>query len=74
VFKHHAMKTCEGMEVKLRAFLSSAVDGGEWSVSRSGCFSPGEVLPAPVRSEDCMEPRAGLDAVKERTFPATARV
>jgi hypothetical protein len=24
-------------------FLTSGLDGGEWSASRSGCFTPGEI-------------------------------
>jgi hypothetical protein len=27
--KHHAMKTCKGMEVQLQAFLTSALDEAE---------------------------------------------
>jgi len=30
------------MEVRLHAFLTSALDGGEWSVSRPGHFNPRE--------------------------------
>jgi len=55
--KHHAimMYVCfhlaprrednGGMEVQLHAFLTSALDSGEWSASRAGYFTP-----APVRS------------------------
>jgi hypothetical protein len=34
--KHHAMKTYGEVEIKLHAFLSSALYGGERSTSRSG--------------------------------------
>jgi hypothetical protein len=34
--KYHAMKTYWGMEVYLHAFLTSALDGGEWSASPPG--------------------------------------
>jgi hypothetical protein len=33
------------MEVQLYAFLTSAVDGGEWSASRPGTFTPREITP-----------------------------
>jgi hypothetical protein len=36
------MKTYWGMEVQLHAFLISALDGGEWSASRPGRFTPRE--------------------------------
>jgi hypothetical protein len=29
--KHHAIETYGGVEVQLRAFLTSALDGREWS-------------------------------------------
>jgi hypothetical protein len=31
-----------GVEVQLHTFLTSALDGGEWSVSRPGRFIPTE--------------------------------
>jgi hypothetical protein len=37
--KYHAMKTYDGDEVQLHAFLISALDGGEWITSRSGLFT-----------------------------------
>jgi hypothetical protein len=38
--KHHAMMAYWGVEVQLYAFLTSALDGGEWSASRPGRFTP----------------------------------
>jgi len=39
------VKTYGGMEVQLHAFLTSALDGGEWSASRAGYFTPMERVP-----------------------------
>jgi hypothetical protein len=39
--KHHAMWTYWGMEVELHAFLTMAVDGGEWLASSIGRFTSG---------------------------------
>jgi hypothetical protein len=36
-------------------FLTLALDGDDWSTSRSGRFSPTEVAPATNCMEDCME-------------------
>jgi len=41
LIKHHTMKTCGGMEVQLHEFLTSALDGGDWSASPPGRFTPG---------------------------------
>jgi hypothetical protein len=32
-------------------YLTSAVDGGEWSASRPGRFTPGEIAAGPIRFE-----------------------
>lgn len=39
------------LEVKLqfRTFLTSTLDGGEWSASRPGCFTPEVVVPGAYR-------------------------
>jgi len=59
--KHRAMQTC-GREDVCHTFLTSALDGGEWSASRFARFTPGI---------HCigfwMVHRAGLDAVPRRT-------
>jgi hypothetical protein len=39
--KHHAMKTHWGWMYRV-THLISALEGGEWSVSRPGCFTPGK--------------------------------
>jgi hypothetical protein len=39
------MKTYWGVEAKLHAFLTSALDGSEWSASRPGRFTPRERVP-----------------------------
>jgi hypothetical protein len=43
--KHHSMKTYWGVEVYLHALLTSALDGGEWSASCPGRFTPRERVP-----------------------------
>jgi hypothetical protein len=37
MLKHHAMRTYGALEVKLQAFLSSALDGGESLAPHSDC-------------------------------------
>jgi len=37
------MKTCRGVEVYLHAFLTSMLDGGDWSASPTGRLTPGEI-------------------------------
>jgi hypothetical protein len=39
------MKTYGGVDVQIQIFFTSAVDGGEWSASRPGRFTPKERTP-----------------------------
>jgi hypothetical protein len=39
LIKHYAMKTYGRVKVQLHDFLTSALDGGELSASRPGCFT-----------------------------------
>jgi hypothetical protein len=55
-------KHIEGVEVKLHAFLISALDGDEWSTSRPGHFTPGETPQYPL-DKRLGGPISGLDAV-----------
>lgn len=43
--KEDAMKTYVGEEVELRAFITSTLDGYEWSARRPNRFPPGERAP-----------------------------
>jgi hypothetical protein len=40
LIKHHTIQVYVGVNVWLHAFLTSALDGGEWSASRPGHFPP----------------------------------
>jgi hypothetical protein len=61
--EHHAMKVYWGVKVQLHAFLTSALDGGEWSASHHGRFTPRERAPGTHWIGGWVGPRAGLDAV-----------
>jgi hypothetical protein len=39
------MKAYRGVNVQTHVFLTSALVGGEWSASRPGRFTPGEIAP-----------------------------
>jgi hypothetical protein len=56
----NTIRTYREVEVQLHPFLTSALDGGDWSASRPGRFPPGK---SPRYS---LVPRAGLDAVVKR--------
>jgi hypothetical protein len=47
VIKHHAIKTYGTADIQLPAFLTSPLDGGEWSVPCTSCF-----IPLPGRNPD----------------------
>jgi hypothetical protein len=52
--------------------LTSPLDGGVWSASRSGHFTPRERAPGTRWLDGWVGPRAGLDTVMKRTFAASA--
>jgi hypothetical protein len=70
---HHVMKPYWVVEVYLHAFLTSALDGGEWSASLPGRFTPGERTLSTHRIGGWMGPRTGLDPVVKRKIPSPCR-
>jgi len=58
-----------GVEVQLHAFLTSAIDTGEWSASRPGRFSSRIRVPSTHRIGGWVGLRVGLDAVAKRKNP-----
>jgi hypothetical protein len=58
-----------GLEVKALPFLTSALDEGEWSASRPGRFTTGEIAPGTHWIEGWVSPRAALEAVENRMLP-----
>jgi hypothetical protein len=48
-------------------FLTTALDGGEWSASRPGRFTPGEVGPGTSWIGGWVGHKAGLDAMKRKS-------
>jgi hypothetical protein len=58
------MKTYGGVDVQLNAFITSAVNGGEWSVSRPGILTAGERAPYSICIGGWVGPGAGLDALE----------
>jgi hypothetical protein len=60
------MKTYGTVEVYLHAFLTSALDGGEKSVSRPDLFTSGERARDTNRIGSWVGLRAGLDAEANR--------
>jgi hypothetical protein len=53
--------------------LTSALDGGEWSASRPGCFTTKERAPGTHWIGGWVGSRAVLDAVVKRTIPSLRR-
>jgi hypothetical protein len=67
------MKAYWGMEVQLHACFTSALDGGEWSASRPGRFTPRERASSTHWIGGWVGPRAGLDAVVKRKILSLCR-
>jgi hypothetical protein len=72
VLKHHAMKTYGEVAVKIHVFLTLVLDGGNWSASSPGRFTPGERAAGTHRKGGWVGPRARLDAVANRKDPFSA--
>jgi hypothetical protein len=53
--------------------LTSVLDGGEWSASHPGCFTPRERAQGTHRIEGWVGPGADLDAVAKRKIPNPSR-
>jgi hypothetical protein len=62
------MKAFMGVDVYIHIFLTSALVGGELSVSRPGRFTPGERAPGVHWIGGWVGPRTGLDDVETRKF------
>jgi hypothetical protein len=62
------------MELYIHAFLNSELDGGEWSASRPGRFTPGVRAPSTHYIGNMVGPRVGLDAVAKGKIPIIASV
>jgi hypothetical protein len=60
------MKAYGAVELQLHAFLTSALDGGEWPASIPGRFVPRERALGTYWRGGCVGPRADLDAVVEK--------
>jgi len=65
------MKTYMGVESQLHAFLNSALDGGEWLISRSGSFTLGARIADTNWIGGWMGPRVDLDTgcKEKRSLP-----
>jgi len=61
-FHVHTTKAYRWSNVKHHKFLTGALDGGELSTSRRGCFTPRKEPTDTHGTGSCMGPRVGLDA------------
>jgi hypothetical protein len=71
--KHHAMKAYWEWRYSSTYSLTSALDGGEWSTSRPGRFTPRERAPGTHWIGGWVGPRTVLDAVVKRKIPSPRR-
>jgi hypothetical protein len=67
------MKAYWGVGIQLHAFLTSIQDGGEWSASRPGRFTPRERAPGTHWIGGWVGPRAVLNKVVKRKIPSPRR-
>jgi hypothetical protein len=64
LIKHHPMKIYMRVEVQLHVLLTLALDGGEWSASCPGCFTPEKIVPSCHWIGGWVGSRPNLDAVE----------
>jgi len=67
------MKAYWGVEVYLHAFLTSALDLGEWSASRPGRFTPRERAPGTHWIGGWVGSGAGVDTMVKTKIPSSRR-
>jgi hypothetical protein len=56
------------VDIQIHIFLTSALVEREWSASRPGRFTPGEIALGTHCIGGWVDPRAGLDDVEKRIF------
>jgi hypothetical protein len=72
--EHHAMKTYWGIGgIAPNGFLTTALEGGEWSDSHPDRFTPGERAPRYPLDRRLGGSTASLDAVVKRRIPSPGR-
>ena len=62
------IKACGEVKVRLHSFLTSALDDGQWSASRPGCYTPGKEIAAKRKKTGPVGRIAVMDGVEERSF------
>jgi hypothetical protein len=65
---NYAANTYGGVEVRLHAFLISALDGGEPSASHPGRFTPGKKVTLPTETEAGGDPDMDRAPVQEKNI------
>jgi len=73
IIKHEYNMTHGGVDVQLYVFLTSALDGSEWSAWSSGRFIIGVKVAGIHWAGKWLGPRAGLDLAARTEIPATGR-
>jgi hypothetical protein len=68
------MKTQVEANVQINVCFTSALVGGEWSVSRPDCFTPGERASCIHLIKGSMGPKASFDAVEKITFLTSSKI
>jgi hypothetical protein len=67
LFHYTPWRLLGGEKIQLLLFLTSALDGDEWSASRPGrALSPGKGIPVPIGQEAGWTPEQGLDTEVRR--------